>query len=109
VGPKMRPAAGRALELELGLLRELGLDEAALGTLGRLAPGARRDLFAPLADLSIEPVDDRSEPGLRLSFTLPAGGYATEVLRQLTHEPFLAPPRVAAPEAEATDGSTDDE
>jgi tRNA pseudouridine13 synthase len=109
VGPKMRPAAERALELELGLLRELGLDEPALGTLGRLAPGARRDLFAPLADLSLEPVSDRAEPGLRLSFTLPAGGYATEVLRQLTHEPFLAPPRAAAPEAEATDGSTDDE
>jgi tRNA pseudouridine13 synthase len=89
LGPKMRPAAADALALEQKLCAELGLDEAALGTLGRLAPGTRRDLFAPLADLSIEAVSDRGEPALRLSFTLPAGGYATEVVRQLTHGPFL--------------------
>ena len=89
---------------------ELGLDEAALGALGRLAPGVRRDLFAPLSDLSLEAVNDRAEPALRLSFTLPAGGYATEVIRQLTHEPFLAPPKVATfGEPEATADSTDDE
>jgi tRNA(Glu) U13 pseudouridine synthase TruD len=75
--------------LEQRLTLELGLDEAMLGALGREAPGTRRDLFAPLPDLSIEAVTDRAEPALRLSFTLPAGGYATEVLRQLTHEPFL--------------------
>jgi len=88
LGPKMRPAAGRALALEQSLVAELGLDEAMLGALGRQAPGARRDLFASLADLGIEVVTDRAEPALRLTFTLPAGGYATEVLRQLTHEPF---------------------
>jgi tRNA pseudouridine13 synthase len=90
IGPKMRPAAADALALEQRLTAELGLDEAMLGALGREAPGTRRDLFAPLQDLSIDAVTDRSEPGLRLSFTLPSGGYATEVLRQLTHEPFLA-------------------
>lgn len=89
IGPKMRPAAADALALEQRLTSELGLDEAMLGALGREAPGTRRDLFAPLPDLSIEAVTDRAEPALRLSFTLPAGGYATEVLRQLTHEPFL--------------------
>ena len=110
VGPKMRPAAADALALEQRLVAELGLDENMLGALGRLAPGVRRDLFAPLTDLTIEAVSDRAEPALRLSFTLPAGGYATEVIRQLTHEPFLAPPKLAAPsEAEATDSSTDDE
>lgn len=89
IGPKLRPAAARALELEQRLTRELGLDEAALGALGRHAPGARRDLFAPLRDLSIEALPGRAERALLLSFTLPAGGYATEVLRQLTHEAFL--------------------
>jgi len=89
LGPKMRPAADAALALEQSLTAELGLDEAMLGALGREAPGTRRDLFAPLTDLSITAVSDRAEPALRLSFTLPAGGYATEVLRQLTHEPFL--------------------
>jgi tRNA pseudouridine13 synthase len=110
VGPKMRPAAADALALEQRLARELGLDEAMLEALGRHAPGARRDLFAPLGDLTMEPVTDRSEPALRLSFTLPAGGYATEVIRQLTHEPFLAPPKATATaEQETTGDSTDDE
>jgi tRNA pseudouridine13 synthase len=109
IGPKMRPAAAEALALEQRLTSELGLDEAMLGALGRNAPGARRDLFAPLDDLSIEPVGDREEPALRLCFTLPAGGYATEVIRQLTHEAFLAPPKARAPSAEATDDSTQDE
>lgn len=114
IGPKMRPAAERALELEQRIAAELGLDEAMLGALGRQAPGARRDLFAPLVDLTLEAVHDRAEPALRLSFTLPAGGYATEVIRQLTHEPFLTPPKPRAPsEAEAAGDSsadsTDDE
>lgn len=90
IGPKMRPAAADALALEQRLTSELGLSEAMLGALGREAPGTRRDLFAPLPDLQIEAVSDRAQPALRLSFTLPAGGYATEVLRQLTHEPFLS-------------------
>lgn len=90
LGPKMRPADADARALEQRITAELGLDEAMLGALGRGAPGTRRDLFAPLPDLRIEAVTGRSEPALRLSFTLPAGGYATEVLRQLTHEPFLS-------------------
>jgi tRNA pseudouridine13 synthase len=90
LGPKMRPADAEGLALEQRIVSELGLDEAALGALGQQAPGARRDLFAPLNDLSIEEIAGRAEPALRLSFTLPAGGYATEVLRQLTHEPFLS-------------------
>jgi tRNA pseudouridine13 synthase len=103
LGPKLRPAAADALALEQRLTAELGLTEAMLGT--------RRDLFAPLADLSIEPVV--GESSLRLSFTLPAGGYATEVLRQLTHEPFLsgsghAKPPTTPGEANESD-STDDE
>lgn len=101
VGPKMRPAAAEALALEQRVLSELGLDEAMLSALGRAAPGARRDLFAPLTDLTIEELPERN--ALRLSFTLPAGGYATEVIRQLTHEPFLGPPQASAPEPETSD------
>jgi tRNA(Glu) U13 pseudouridine synthase TruD len=110
IGPKMRPAAADALALEQRLTAELGLDEPMLGALGREAPGTRRDLFAPLPDLVIESVTDRAEPALRLSFTLPAGGYATEVLRQLTHEPFLTAsghtkaPIGQEPESDSTGG-----
>jgi tRNA pseudouridine13 synthase len=109
LGPKMRPAAGRALALEQSIVAELGLDEAMLGALGRLAPGARRDLFAPLKDLSIEAVTGRDEPALRLAFTLPAGGYATEVLRQLTQEPFLSGSgHVKQPAAEPSEAGDSD-
>lgn len=110
LGPKMRPAAGDALALEQRLTAELGLDEQMLGALGREAPGTRRDLFAPLPDLVIQAVTDRPEPALRLSFTLPSGGYATEVLRQLTHEPFLTasghskPPIGRESESDSTGG-----
>jgi tRNA pseudouridine13 synthase len=104
LGPKMRPAAADALALEQRITAELGLDEAMLGALGRNAPGARRDLFAPL-DITLEAVADRVEPALRLAFTLPAGGYATEVLRQLTHEPFLSGSgHVKAPPSSQADG-----
>jgi tRNA pseudouridine13 synthase len=89
-GPKMRPAAAEALALEQRLLAELGLSEQDLSALGREAPGTRRDLLCPIADLTVEAAADRGEPALRLAFTLPAGAYATEVLRQLTHEPFLS-------------------
>lgn len=110
LGPKLRPAAGRALELEQRITAELGLDPALLDALGRHAPGARRDLFAPLKDLSIEAARDRAEPALRLSFSLPAGGYATEVLRQLTHEPFLSGSGHSKPPSEPAGASaTDDE
>ncbi|HYQ16154.1 MAG TPA: tRNA pseudouridine(13) synthase TruD [Polyangiaceae bacterium] len=111
IGPKMRPATSAALALEQRLTSELGLDERTLGALGREAPGARRDLFAPLPDLAVEALSDRAEPALRLVFTLPAGGYATEVLRQLTHEPFLSASghtKEPAAAASASD-STDDE
>jgi len=96
VGPKMRPAAAEALALEQQLCRELGLNEQALEALGRHAPGTRRDLFAPLGDLSVEAVTGRGAPALRLAFTLPAGGYATEVIRQLTHGPFLQQAAIAS-------------
>lgn len=111
IGPKMRPAGADALELERRLSAELGLNEQMLGALGREAPGTRRDLFAPLGDLAIAEVSGRSEPALRLSFTLPAGGYATEVLRQLTHEPFLSGSGHGKPPSAQRDepASTDDE
>jgi tRNA pseudouridine13 synthase len=108
LGPKMRPAAAEGLALEQRITAELGLDETALGVLGRLAPGARRDLFAPLDDLAIEEIAGRGQPALRLSFTLPAGGYATEVLRQLTHEPFLSASGHAKPPPGESDSTGDD-
>jgi tRNA pseudouridine13 synthase len=86
VGPKMKASAGEPHQLELEALGSLGLDEAALAALGRFAPGTRRDLLLWPSELAHEPA---GEGALRLSFSLPAGAYATLVIRTLTRQdPF---------------------
>lgn len=79
-GPKMRPAQGRALELEMEVAKALGVDARVEQTLAKFAPGARRDLLVFPKDLALtEP-----EPGrLWLDFSLPAGSYATILVREL--------------------------
>jgi tRNA pseudouridine13 synthase len=85
-GPKARPTAADAAALELAQLEQLGLDAEAREKLARLAPGTRRDLIAPVNDLELR----WSGVGrLELEFSLPSGSYATEVIRQFTHSPFL--------------------
>ena len=54
--------------------------------LARLAPGTRRDLMAPVSDLEVRWA---GVGRLELEFSLPSGSYATEVIRQFTHSPFL--------------------
>jgi tRNA pseudouridine13 synthase len=79
-GPKLRPTAtGEGLALEKKVLEELGLGLEELRTLSAHAPGTRRDLV-----VRPEHADVRSD-GARLviSFELPSGSYATEVLREL--------------------------
>jgi tRNA pseudouridine13 synthase len=79
-GPKMRAAAAAALELETAVLAELGLGETPLRELARHAPGTRRDLLVPLEEARVSEEGDR----LVLEFGLPAGSYATGVVRELT-------------------------
>jgi tRNA pseudouridine13 synthase len=79
-GPKMREAQADAAALEHEVLHELGLSEAALGELGRHAPGTRRDLLVRPEGASVSTEGDR----LWLRFGLPAGSYATMLVRELT-------------------------
>jgi tRNA pseudouridine13 synthase len=79
-GPKMREAKAEAVELEAEVIAGLGLDPAALDELGRHAPGTRRDLLVLPEAVDIATEGDR----LRLRFTLPAGSYATMLVRELT-------------------------
>lgn len=86
-GPKARPTAAEAAALELAQLEELGVTHELREKLARLAPGTRRDLIAPITNLELR----WSGVGrLELEFSLPSGSYATEVIRQFTHAPFLS-------------------
>src|SRR5262249_25332757 len=62
-------------------LADAGLSAAAFAGFGKLLAGTRRYYYAG--------VDDRGAGvgggGVRLSFSLPAGSYATVLVRELTH------------------------
>ncbi len=88
-GPKMLAPQQQALELEQAALQSLGLSEQQLAALAKLAPGARRDLLVHPRDLQAraETASD-GRACLVLEFFLPSGAYATEVIRQFTHDEF---------------------
>lgn len=81
-GRKMYPApAGEAQAREEAALAEAGLARGAFAGFGKLLAGARR--------LAVVYVDDLSAAveaeGVRLRVSLPAGSYATVLVRELTH------------------------
>jgi len=86
-GPRAVAARHEAAELEAAALNGLGLESAALDRLGKAARGTRRDAWLSLADLTFEPLDSSS---FRVSFTLPAGSYATQLIRELTGAAWLS-------------------
>lgn len=87
VGPKMKASAGEPHRLERAALDALGLDDATLRALGQFAPGTRRDLLLWPSELRQEPAPGG---GVTVSFTLPAGAYASLVIRTLTRrDPWL--------------------
>lgn len=88
IGPKGLQAMREAKELEESILVQLGIDEKTLGILGRHAPGARRDLAIFPENLT---VNLASSERLVVSFSLPSGAYATQLLREFTGSPFLEP------------------
>lgn len=74
------PAAAREAEV----LAAAGIELAELAPLRKLAPGARRDAAITIDDWSVtEPADH----ALQIAFTLPAGAYATAVMRELQKLP----------------------
>jgi tRNA pseudouridine13 synthase len=82
----MMGAAGAAGEYENALLRRFGLTPAAFKPLR--APGSRRAAILYLHDLTFK----RVEQGFEFNFTLPAGAYATTVLREFTRAPGQTEP-----------------
>ncbi|MCC6902063.1 MAG: tRNA pseudouridine(13) synthase TruD [Polyangiaceae bacterium] len=99
-GPKMRRAAGLPLELEQRAATEAGIAPELIEALGRFVDGTRRDLVVFPGDLTVS----APAPGeLVLSFFLPAGSYATELVRELTRAPFFGPRERGAPPAALAD------
>ena len=85
-GRKMFAAAGEAAVREAAVLEEAALAPAAFTGFGKLLQGTRRPNLVYLDDLAAALDTD----GLRLTFTLPAGTYATVLLREITKSPDLA-------------------
>lgn len=79
-GRKTFAAAQDAARREAETLGAFRLSTASFGGFGKLVQGTRRHNLVYVNDL-----DAVSEPaGLRLTFTLPAGSYATMLLREIT-------------------------
>jgi len=80
-GRKMFAAAGVAAQREAAVLTAAGLTAASFQGFGKLVQGTRRHNLIYLDDLSAVVESE----GVRLHFTLPAGTYATILLRELMH------------------------
>jgi len=78
-GKKTYPAEGVAAGREAAVLRDNGLSPGSFAGFGKLVLGTRRHNMVYLDDLAAAWEPD----GLRLSFTLPAGSYATVLLREV--------------------------
>jgi tRNA pseudouridine13 synthase len=78
-GRKTFPAKGDAAEREAKVLEEAGLSRSSFEGFGKLVMGTRRHNVVYIDDLSA----NWEGEGLRLAFTLPAGSYATVLLREV--------------------------
>jgi tRNA pseudouridine13 synthase len=78
-GKKTFPARATAAEREAAILQQAELTADMFGRFGKLMEGTRRHNLVYIDDLShaIEP------DGVRLKFSLPAGSYATVLLREI--------------------------
>lgn len=78
-GSRTFAAKGLAAEREMKVMNDSGMTPKVFSHFGKLASGTRRHNLVYLDDLTSE-----WEPeGLRLTFSLPAGSYATVLLREV--------------------------
>jgi len=78
-GRKTFPSAGISAEREAAILADAGLTLESFHNFGKLLEGTRRHNFVYVDELAAE----QTPEGLRLTFTLPAGSYATVLLREV--------------------------
>jgi tRNA pseudouridine13 synthase len=79
-GRKMFAAADEAARREAQVLEEAALSPQSFHGFGKLLSGTRRHNLVYVEDLTAAAEAD----GVRLAFTLPAGSYATVLLREVT-------------------------
>ena len=77
---KLPPDGSFALERELSILDRHGLAVDAFARVGKLGVGTRRPIAVRLHNAVVEPIDERA---IELSFAIPAGSYATAVMREV--------------------------
>lgn len=104
-GPKMKEAQGVTRADEDRLLDRAGLTLDSFLRYPHLTSGTRRPALVWPTDLALEEVDASS---LQIDFTLPAGCYATVLLRELMGEATAPPAGADAEESESTDDSADE-
>jgi tRNA pseudouridine13 synthase len=78
-GRKTFAAAGTAATREAEILADAGLTTTAFSGFGKLVQGTRRHNLVYVDDLAATPEPE----GVRLQLTLPAGSYATVLLREV--------------------------
>jgi tRNA pseudouridine13 synthase len=84
-GRKLFRCTGEAASREQQVLEEANLPPQAFSSFGKLLPGTRRHTIIYLDDLAAA----EELEGIRLTFTLPAGSYATVLLREITKSDTL--------------------
>jgi tRNA pseudouridine13 synthase len=86
-GPKMTLASGETDRVEVEALAGTGVTIEHIAAWEKRtrcpAPGARRPLRIPLLDPDVEGGADEHGEYVRVAFELPAGSYATVVLREI--------------------------
>jgi tRNA pseudouridine13 synthase len=83
VGFRMTLPAGEALAIEEAIFARHGLTRESFRATRERAKGDRRALRVPPTDTSLEGGVDEHGPFITVAFTLPAGSYATVLLREL--------------------------
>jgi len=84
VGYRMSLPQGRELEIEQGVLAEVGLAPGDFRKAGKhKVKGARRPLRVKPTDVELSAGVDEHGAHVTVAFTLPAGSYATVLLREL--------------------------
>jgi tRNA(Glu) U13 pseudouridine synthase TruD len=88
-GPDVLQSTGAVAERERAAIVAFGGDPARFQETGRRPAGDRRPLRIKVANPEIESGFDDHGPYVRVAFDLPAGAYATVVLREILGDGFV--------------------